>query len=143
MEAAVARSRRYRRGLKCDSRIVRRRAEPGWRAAVLDERASRHVFRLRGSEEGSGHQAPASASGANNEDGGSSHASSSASDDEVGGRPKRDPRDQDCASLPGRAREQTTLLRLRTSKEGSGSQAQSSASGASKQTRTEQLDTVG
>src|SRR5215208_8365682 len=25
----------------------RRRAEPGWRAAVLDERASRHAFRLR------------------------------------------------------------------------------------------------
>ncbi len=31
-----------------------RRAVPGWRAAVLDERASRHVFRLRVSEEGSG-----------------------------------------------------------------------------------------
>jgi hypothetical protein len=25
-------------------RIARRRAEPGWRAAVLDEGASRHVF---------------------------------------------------------------------------------------------------
>jgi hypothetical protein len=28
----------------------------GWRAAVLDERASRHAFRLRASEEGSGLQ---------------------------------------------------------------------------------------
>jgi hypothetical protein len=27
--------------------IARRRAELGWRAAVLDEEASRHVFRLR------------------------------------------------------------------------------------------------
>ena len=33
--------------------IAHRRAEPGWRAAVLDERGSRHVFRLRASEEGS------------------------------------------------------------------------------------------
>jgi hypothetical protein len=32
-----------------DLRIAHRRAEPGWRAAVLDERAS-----LRASEEGSG-----------------------------------------------------------------------------------------
>jgi hypothetical protein len=47
-------------------RIARRRAEGGWRAAVLDERGSRHAFRLRASEEGSGSQAPASASGANN-----------------------------------------------------------------------------
>ena len=38
----------------CERReIARRRAEPGWRAAVLDERASRHAFRLRESEEGS------------------------------------------------------------------------------------------
>jgi hypothetical protein len=29
------------------ARIARRRAELGWRAAVLDEEASRHVFRLR------------------------------------------------------------------------------------------------
>jgi hypothetical protein len=29
--------------------IARRRAEPGWRAAVLDEGASRHAFRLRAS----------------------------------------------------------------------------------------------
>ena len=36
------------------SGIARRRTEPGWRAAVLDERESRHVFRLRTSEEGSG-----------------------------------------------------------------------------------------
>ena len=28
------------------SEIARRRTEPGWRAAVLDERASRHVLRL-------------------------------------------------------------------------------------------------
>ena len=46
------------------SGIARRRTEPGWRAAVLDERASRHALRLRGSEEGSGSRAPASASGA-------------------------------------------------------------------------------
>jgi hypothetical protein len=38
----------------------------GWRAAVLDERASGHAFRLRASEEGSGSQAPASASEASN-----------------------------------------------------------------------------
>jgi hypothetical protein len=39
----------------CERReIARRRAEPGRRAADLDERASRHAFRLRGSEEGSG-----------------------------------------------------------------------------------------
>jgi hypothetical protein len=36
------------------SGIARRRTEPGWRAAVLDERASRHALRLRASEEGSG-----------------------------------------------------------------------------------------
>jgi hypothetical protein len=29
------------------SGIARRRTEPGWRAAVLNERASRHAFRLR------------------------------------------------------------------------------------------------
>jgi hypothetical protein len=39
------------------SKIALRRTEPGWRAAVLDERAS---------EEGSGYRAPASASGASN-----------------------------------------------------------------------------
>ena len=39
----------------CERReIARRRAEPGWRAAVLDDRDSRDAFRLRGSEEGSG-----------------------------------------------------------------------------------------
>src|SRR4249920_2815170 len=53
----------------CERRIIaRRRTEPGWRAAVLDERASRHAFRLRVSEEGSGSRAPASASGASNVD---------------------------------------------------------------------------
>jgi hypothetical protein len=55
----------------CERRRSRRvhsaiRAEQGWRAAVLDERASRHAFRPRASEEGSGHEAPASASGASN-----------------------------------------------------------------------------
>jgi hypothetical protein len=66
-------------------KVARRRAEPGWRAAVLDERASRHAFRLRASEEGSGYRAPASASGASNVEGASGGALSSASDDEVGG----------------------------------------------------------
>ena len=66
-------------------RIAPRRAEPGWRAAVLDERASGHAFRLRASKEGSGYRAPASASGASNAEGTSRHALSSASDDEVGG----------------------------------------------------------
>jgi hypothetical protein len=36
------------------SGIARRRTEPGWRAAVLDERASGRVLRLRVSDEGSG-----------------------------------------------------------------------------------------
>jgi hypothetical protein len=41
--------------LSCARRKSRaHRAEPGWRAAVLDERASRHAFRLRAREEGSG-----------------------------------------------------------------------------------------
>ena len=53
------------------SGIARRRTEPGWRAAVLDERASRHALRLRASEEGSGDRVPASASGASNVRGGS------------------------------------------------------------------------
>jgi hypothetical protein len=48
-------------------RIAPRRAELGWRGAVLDEEASRHVFRLRATEEGSGCRAPASASGASNQ----------------------------------------------------------------------------
>jgi hypothetical protein len=40
---------------RCERRESRaRRAELGWGAAVLDERASRHVLRLRTSEEGSG-----------------------------------------------------------------------------------------
>jgi hypothetical protein len=67
------------------SGIARRRTEPGWRAAVLDERASRHVFRLRGSEEGSGYQAPASASGASNVKGASRGVLPSGSDDDGGG----------------------------------------------------------
>ena len=32
-------------------RIAHRRAEPGWRAAVLEDEASRHAFHLRASEE--------------------------------------------------------------------------------------------
>jgi hypothetical protein len=43
----------------------------GWRADVLDERASGHALRPRASEEGSGPQAPASASAASNRNGGS------------------------------------------------------------------------
>jgi hypothetical protein len=42
-------------------------ARPGSRAAVLDEGASRHAFRLRASEEGSGSEAPILASGASNQ----------------------------------------------------------------------------
>jgi hypothetical protein len=56
------------------SGIARRRTELGWRAAVLDERESRHAFRLRASEEGSGSLAPASASGASNVQGASGGA---------------------------------------------------------------------
>src|SRR5688500_9871543 len=56
----------WRGGASTQNRIARRRAEPGWRAAVLDEGASRHAFRLRATEEGSGSRAPASASGASN-----------------------------------------------------------------------------
>ena len=55
-------------------------------AAVLDEGASRHAFRLRTSEEGSGQQAPASASGASNVHGASRGVLSSVSDDEVSPR---------------------------------------------------------
>jgi hypothetical protein len=68
------------------------RAEPGWRAAVLDERGSRHAFRLRASEEGSGERAPASASGASNARRSERRRFSSASDDEVGGLKARDAR---------------------------------------------------
>ena len=39
----------------CERReIARRRVEPGWRAAVLDEERADTLFRLRESEEGSG-----------------------------------------------------------------------------------------
>jgi hypothetical protein len=65
--------------------IARRCTEPGWRAAVLDERGSRHAFRLRASEEGSGFQAPGSASGASNVHGASGGVLSSGSDDDGGG----------------------------------------------------------
>src|SRR5687767_6741962 len=59
----------------CERRRSRaRRAEPVWRAAVLYERASRHVLRLRESEEGSGSQAQDPASGASNAHGGSGGA---------------------------------------------------------------------
>jgi ribosome-associated toxin RatA of RatAB toxin-antitoxin module len=44
---------------------------PGLRAAVLDERASRHAFRLRVSEEGSGLRAQSSASKASQKQGAS------------------------------------------------------------------------
>jgi hypothetical protein len=43
--AATPLAGNQRHTLSCERReIARRRAEPGWRAAVLDERASRHVF---------------------------------------------------------------------------------------------------
>jgi hypothetical protein len=66
------------------NRIARRCAEPGWRAAVLDEGASRHAFGLRATEEGSGSRAPASASGASNAIRNEPTRLSSGSDDEVG-----------------------------------------------------------
>jgi hypothetical protein len=66
-------------------RIARRRAERGWRAAVLDERGSRHAFRLRASEEGSGSQAPASASGVEQCTRSEGTRLSSPNDDEEGG----------------------------------------------------------
>ena len=62
-----------------------RRTEPGWRAAVLDERESRHAFRLRTSEEGSGYRAPAAASGVSNTTRSERRRCSSASDDDGGG----------------------------------------------------------
>src|SRR5688500_2738876 len=74
----------WRGGASTQNRIARRRAEPGWRAAVLDEGASRHAFRLRATEEGSGSRAPASASGASNAIRNEPTPLSSASDDEVG-----------------------------------------------------------
>ena len=42
-------------------------SNPGSRAVVLDERGSRHVLRLRASEEGSGYPARSAASGASNQ----------------------------------------------------------------------------
>jgi hypothetical protein len=60
---------------------------PGWRAAVLDVGASRHVFRLRVTEEGSGSRAPASASGASNALRSEPTRFWLACDDEVGGIP--------------------------------------------------------
>jgi hypothetical protein len=65
--AATPLAGNQRHTLSCERReIARRRAEPGWRAAVLDERASRHVSVCEESAEGSGSQAPASASEASN-----------------------------------------------------------------------------
>jgi hypothetical protein len=49
-------SARYQDHAVCCERrqIARRRTEPGWRAAVLDEQASGHASRPRANEEGSG-----------------------------------------------------------------------------------------
>ena len=69
------------------SEIARPPHGGGWRAAVLDERAS-----LRASEEGSGSSAPASASGASIGQGASRGVLSSASDDDGGGYKARDAR---------------------------------------------------
>jgi hypothetical protein len=52
---------------------------------AMSQGASRHAFRLRATEEGSGYRAPASASGASNVTGSERRRLSSASDDEVGG----------------------------------------------------------
>jgi hypothetical protein len=93
------------------SGIARRRTEPGWRAAVLDERASRHVFRLRASEEGSGYQAPASASGASNVKGASRGVLPSGSDDDGGGFTAR------CASSLKKRLRASGIARRRTEKE--------------------------
>jgi hypothetical protein len=55
--AASAASHQTQRAQRAEqSDIARRRAEPGWRAPVWTSRASRHAFRLRASEEGSGFQ---------------------------------------------------------------------------------------
>jgi hypothetical protein len=54
LRIADSKARSAASGASNQTRITRRRAEPGWRAAVLDEGASRHAFRLRASEEGSG-----------------------------------------------------------------------------------------
>jgi hypothetical protein len=43
--------------LRGERAVYRRQALTGSRGAVLDERASRHAFRLRASEEGSGYKA--------------------------------------------------------------------------------------
>src|SRR5215211_3849328 len=94
--------------LRASVKIARRRAEPGWRAAVLDEGASRHVFRLRAPEEGGGQGAPASASGASNPRRRERRRFPSANDDEVGGLPSR----QDRAPLSWTNERADTLFRL-------------------------------
>ena len=47
---------RRERSEQSKPRIARRRAERGWRAAVLDDRASRHAFRLRRVRKAAAHQ---------------------------------------------------------------------------------------
>jgi DnaJ homologue, subfamily C, member 28, conserved domain len=71
--------------------ITRRRTEPGWRAAVLDKRASRHAFRLRVSEEGSWLTSASLSERSEQYVRSERRRSSSASDDDGGGR-KRDAR---------------------------------------------------
>jgi hypothetical protein len=115
------------------SEIALRRTEPGWRVAVLDKRVSRHVLRLRASEEGSGSQAPAPASGASNVKG-EQRRIPSASDDDVGG--VKAPRI--ARRCPGRANEQT---RFSSASERGRQRLPSAilASGASNQTLRERL----
>jgi hypothetical protein len=47
-------TKRCERSEPSDTAIAHRRAELGWRAAVLDEQESRHAFRLQAGEEGTG-----------------------------------------------------------------------------------------
>jgi hypothetical protein len=84
----------------------------GWRAADLDERTSGHAFRPRASEEGSGSQAPASASEASNaqswraadlDERASRHVLSSASERGKRWLQERDPREQSEPSDTARA----------------------------------------
>ena len=84
--AATPLAGNQRHTLSCERReIARRRAEPGWRAAVLDERASRHAFVCEGVRKAaaSEHQAQRAERAMCKEPSGG--VLSSASDDEVGG----------------------------------------------------------
>ena len=65
--------------------IARSRTEPGWRAAVLDERGSRHAFRLRASEEGMAFKRQAQRAERAMDRGASGGVLSSGSDDDGGG----------------------------------------------------------